>query len=65
MTGFLCVYNLPPWLCMKIKYLMMLLLISDPEQPGNDIDVPLALLFEYLDKLWKDDVMVLDENLKK
>ncbi|KAD7117110.1 hypothetical protein E3N88_04378 [Mikania micrantha] len=35
----LCNYNLPPWLCMKRKYIMMTLLIQGPKQPGNDIDV--------------------------
>ena len=56
---FLCVYNLPPWVCMKRKYLMMPLLISGPKQPGNDIDVYLAPLVEDLIQLWHfgiDDV---------
>ncbi|XP_076895069.1 uncharacterized protein LOC143547556 [Bidens hawaiensis] len=35
----LCIYNLPPWLCMKRKYIMMSLLIQGPKQPGNNIDV--------------------------
>ncbi|XP_076924727.1 uncharacterized protein LOC143587282 [Bidens hawaiensis] len=29
----LCIYNLPPWLCMKRKYIMMSLLIQGPAQP--------------------------------
>ncbi|GKC50664.1 uncharacterized protein Tco_1073409 [Tanacetum coccineum] len=40
----LCMYNLPPWLCMKRKYIMMSLLIFGPKQPGNDIDVYLSPL---------------------
>ena len=32
-------YNLPPWLCMKRKYILMSLLIQGPKQPRNDIDV--------------------------
>ncbi|KAK1687067.1 hypothetical protein QYE76_047915 [Lolium multiflorum] len=35
----LCIYNLPPWLCMKRKFIMMPVLIQGPKQPGNDIDV--------------------------
>jgi Transposase family tnp2 len=61
----MCVYNLPPWLCMKRKYLMMPLLISDPRQPGNDIDVYLTLLIEDLQKLWKEGVEVYDSYLKE
>jgi Transposase family tnp2 len=47
----LCIYNLPPWLCMKRRYIMMPLIISGPKQPGNDIDVFLALLIEKLKNL--------------
>ena len=57
----LCIYNLPPWMCMKRKYLMMPLLISGPNQPGNDIDVYLKPLVEDLLVLWKDGVWVCDE----
>ena len=35
----LVIYNLPPWLCMKRKYMMLSMMISGPKQPGNDIDV--------------------------
>ena len=40
----LCIYNLPPWLCMKRKFIMMPVLIQGPKQPGNDIDVYLRPL---------------------
>jgi Transposase family tnp2 len=46
----LCIYNLPPWLCMKRRYIMIPLMISGPKQPGNDIDVFLAPLIEELKK---------------
>jgi Transposase family tnp2 len=46
----LCIYNLPPWLCMKRRYIMISLMISGPKQPGNDIDVFLAPLIEELKK---------------
>ena len=42
------IYNLPPWLCMKRKYIMLCLIISGPTQPGNDIYVFLQPLIEDL-----------------
>ncbi|XP_024199865.1 uncharacterized protein LOC112203073 [Rosa chinensis] len=48
----LITYNLPPWLCMKRKYMMLTLLISGPKQPGNDIDVYLQPLIDDLKVLW-------------
>ncbi|XP_078156588.1 uncharacterized protein LOC144552481 [Carex rostrata] len=61
----LCIYNIPPWLTMKRKYIMMSLLISGPKQPGNDIDVYLAPLIEDLKKLWCDGVQVWDAYSKE
>ena len=48
----LCIYNLPPWLCMKRKFIMMPVLIQGPRQPGNDIDVYLRPLVDELLQLW-------------
>ncbi|XP_024178504.1 uncharacterized protein LOC112184476 [Rosa chinensis] len=48
----LVTYNLPPWLCMKRKFMMLTLLISGPKQPGNDIDVYLQPLIYDLKVLW-------------
>ncbi|KAL6210819.1 hypothetical protein ACLB2K_016051 [Fragaria x ananassa] len=48
----LVTYNLPPWLCMKRKHMMLTLLIAGPKQPGNDIDVYLQPLIDDLKKLW-------------
>ena len=42
----LYIYNLPPWLCMKPKFIMMPVLIPGPRQPGNEEGVLL---------LWKDE----------
>jgi hypothetical protein len=44
----LCIYNLPPWLCMKRKFIMMPVIIQGPKQPGNGIDVYLWPLVEEL-----------------
>ena len=53
----LYIYNLPPWLCMKQKFIMVLVLIQGPKQSGNDIDVYLRPLVEELLLLWsKPDV---------
>ena len=35
----LFIYNLPPWLCTKRKFIMLSMMIAGPRQPGNDIDV--------------------------
>jgi len=56
----LCIYNLPPWLCMKRKYIMMSLLIQGPKQPGNNIDVYLSPLVDDLKTLWSQGVKVYD-----
>jgi hypothetical protein len=49
----LCIYNLPSWLCMKRKFIMMSMLISGLVQVGNDINVYLQPLIDDLLVLWK------------
>jgi Transposase family tnp2 len=44
---------------------MTSLLISDPKQSGNDIDIYLAPLIEDLQKLWKEGVEMYDSYLKE
>jgi hypothetical protein len=44
----LCIYNLPSWLCIKHKFIIMPLLISGPVQVSNDIDVYLQPLIDDL-----------------
>ena len=56
----LVIYNLPSWLCMKRKYMMLSMMISGPRQPGNDIDVYLSPLVEDLKMLWEEGVDVYD-----
>ena len=60
----LSIYNLPPWLCMKRKYIMLALLIQGPKQPGNDIDVYFAPLVEDLKLLWIEGVKIYDALLQ-
>ncbi|KAL8156030.1 hypothetical protein AgCh_001196 [Apium graveolens] len=50
----LTTYNLPPWLCMKRKFLMLTILVSGSQEPGNNIDVFLQPLIDDLKKLWKE-----------
>jgi hypothetical protein len=58
----LCIYNLPPWLCMKRKFIMMPVFIQGLKQPGNDIDVYLRPLVDELLLLWNSTgVCVWDE----
>ncbi|KAL9691497.1 hypothetical protein QQ045_011921 [Rhodiola kirilowii] len=58
----LVIYNLPPRLSMKRKYMMLSLLISGPRQPRNDIDVYLAALIEDLKLLWNEGVQTFDAS---
>jgi len=56
----LVIYNLPPWLCMKQKYMMLSIMILGLRQPGNGINVYLRPLIEDLSKLWDEGVLVFD-----
>jgi len=49
----LTIYNLPPWLMQKRKYLLLTILISRPVQRGVDIDIFLEPLMEEMKMLWK------------
>ena len=50
---FVWMYNLPPWKCMKTKYIHMSMLIQGPKQPGNNINMYPGLLQEELDTYGK------------
>ncbi|KAL0536960.1 hypothetical protein IC582_025923 [Cucumis melo] len=54
------IYNLPPWLCMKRKYMMLSMLISGLKQLGDDIGTYLAPLIEDLELLWENGVECYD-----
>ena len=36
---FVWIYNLPPWKCMKKKYITMSMLVQGPKQPGTDLNL--------------------------
>jgi hypothetical protein len=52
----LSLYNLPPWLCKKQKYMILIILVSGPKQPGDHIDVYLSPLVDDLKTLWNPGV---------
>ena len=61
----LVTYNLPPWLCMKRKFMMLTVLVSGPHEPGNNLDVFLQPLIDDLMKLWAEgEPNVYDANTK-
>jgi hypothetical protein len=58
----LCIHNLPSWLCMKRKFIMMPLLIGGPVQFTEDIDVYLQTLIDDILVLWeKEGIRMWDE----
>jgi hypothetical protein len=48
----LAIFNLPPWLCNKRKYIMLSGLTPGSQQPGNDIKTYFRHLIEDLKVLW-------------
>ncbi|XP_074346873.1 uncharacterized protein LOC141685682 [Apium graveolens] len=61
----LVTYNLPPWLCMKRKFMILTVLVSGPHEPGNNIDVFLQSLIDDLKKLWEEgEPIVYDAGTK-
>jgi hypothetical protein len=57
----LTIYNLPPWLMQKRKYILLTILIFGPTQPRVDMDVFLEPLMEDMKILWETSVQMLDE----
>ncbi|GKB24130.1 hypothetical protein Tco_0863531, partial [Tanacetum coccineum] len=57
------IYNLPPWLCMKRKFIMLSVLISG--YPRNDIDVFLEPLVDDLHTLIETGVDTYDASTKE
>jgi len=60
----LSIYNLPPWLFVKRKYLLLTMIISGPKAPGIDIDVFIEPLMQDMEILWKERVEMWDELVK-
>jgi hypothetical protein len=45
-------YNLPPFICMKYKFMFLCLVIPAPEHPEPKLNVMLKLLIDELKELW-------------
>jgi hypothetical protein len=61
----LTIYNLPPSICQKRRYLLLTMLIFRPRQPDNDIDVLLEPLMEDMKILWEEGVKMIDASQKE
>jgi hypothetical protein len=61
----LTIYNLPPSICQKRRYLLLTMLIFRPRQPDNDIDVFLEPLMEDMKILWEEGVKMIDASRKE
>jgi hypothetical protein len=55
------IYNFPPWLMQKQKYILLTILISRATQPGVDMDVFLEPLMVDMKILWETCIQMLDE----
>ena len=58
----LVTYNLLPWLCMKMSFCLLSLLIPGPKQLGNDIDVYLEPLENELKLTWDQGLRTYDAH---
>ena len=58
-------YNLPCWLCMKLEYLFLTLIIPGPHNPKAKIDVYLQPLIDELKTLWIEGALTYDISLKQ
>ena len=61
----LCMYNRPPWLCMKQKFIRIPVLIPGPKQPKNYVDVYLRPLVKELLLLWRDESVQMWDEYKQ
>jgi hypothetical protein len=59
------IYNLPPLICQKRRYLLLTMLIFGPKKPGNDLDVFLEPLMEDMKILWEEGVKMIDASRKE
>jgi len=60
----LSIYNPPPWLGQKRKYLLLIVIISGPKAPRIDKDVFLEPLMQEMETLWKHRVKMWDDRAK-
>ncbi|XP_075521479.1 uncharacterized protein LOC142554695 [Primulina tabacum] len=53
-------YNLPPWMCMKEKYMFLSVIAPGPSNPKDKLDVFLQPLIVELQSLWSNGVPTYD-----
>ena len=51
-------YNLSLWICIKVEYVILAMIISGPSSPGKDIDVYLQPL---IIELWETGMETYDD----
>ncbi|XP_017970474.1 PREDICTED: uncharacterized protein LOC18609682 [Theobroma cacao] len=61
----LCVYNLPPWIRMKQRYIFLNMVIPGKKSPSQNIDVFLRPLIKELTLLWRQGVVTYDAYRKQ
>ncbi|CAM8902837.1 unnamed protein product [Rhodiola kirilowii] len=57
-------YNLPPWLCMKTRFIWLTILIPRSSNPKKRLDIYLRPLIDDLVHLWNVGVDTYDANRK-
>jgi len=61
----LTVYNLPPGMCMRPKFMFLSMVIPGPSNPGRNIDVCLRPLIDELTQLWSSGALTYDISRKQ
>ncbi|CAM8937340.1 unnamed protein product [Rhodiola kirilowii] len=58
-------YNLPPWLCMKTRFIWLTILMPGPSNPKKCLEIYLKPLIDDLVHLWNVGVDTYDANRKQ
>jgi len=61
----LMIYNLPPGMCMRPKFMFLSLVIPGPSSPVRNIDVCLRPLIDELAQLWFSGTLTYDISRKQ
>ena len=61
----LTVYNLPPGMCIRLKFMFLSIVIPGLSSPGQNIDVCLRPLIHELAQLWSSRALTCDISRKQ
>jgi hypothetical protein len=61
----LMVYNLPPGMCIRLKFIFLSTIIPDPNSLSQNIDVCLRLMINELKQFWSSKVLTYDVLTKQ